>query len=196
MGMAGALLTMMLISLFIGRYNLDAGQILQVLQSRITGNGYPDLEVAEYVLWQVRLPRILMAVLVGAGLAVAGASLQGLFQNPLVSPDILGVCSGSGFGAALGILLTSAIGFFTAGLSFIFGLISIGLTLSMVRLKGQAQTLSYILSGIVVTSVFSALTSLRICGGYQRPAPAITFWLMGSFANTDFRDLKSYSYPF
>ena len=167
------LILLMLVSLLWGRYSMNSG------------------ELWEYIIFQVRLPRILIAALVGAGLAIAGASLQGLFQNPLVSPDILGVCSGSGFGAALGILLSSGLGFVTAGLAFTFGLISMFLTLSMVRVKGQSQTLSYILSGVMVTSVFNALTSLiQYVADVNDELPAITFWLMGSFANTNFENFR------
>lgn len=170
---------------------MNSGELLQVFQSKLFGIPHSGLEVAEHVVFQVRLPRILMAALVGAGLAIAGGALQGLFQNPLVSPDILGVCSGSGFGAALGILLSSGIGYITSGLSFGFGLISVILTLSMVRLKDRSQAMSYILSGIIVTSVFSALTSLiKYVADVNDQLPAITFWLMGSFANTAFNDVK------
>jgi len=170
---------------------MEYGDIFKLIEAKLFGTSYPGFEVAEHVLFQVRLPRILIALLVGAGLSIAGASLQGLFQNPLVSPDILGVCSGSGFGAALGILLTSGMGMMTTVLSLVFGLISMFLTLFMVRVKVQAQTMSYILSGIIVTSVFSALTSLiKYVADVNNQLPTITFWLMGSFANTEFNDLK------
>jgi iron complex transport system permease protein len=193
---AGILLCLMFMSLIMGRYNMDTKQIIQVFQSRITGNESPDLRIAAHVLWQVRLPRVLLAALIGAGLAIAGASLQGLFQNPLVSPDLLGVCSGSGFGAALGILFTSGTGLVTTGLSFGFGLVSVVLTLSMVRIKGRSQTMAYILSGIIVTSVFAALTSLiKYVADPNDQLPAITFWLMGSFANSSFEDLQMVLLP-
>ncbi len=189
--LAGLLILVMVASLFGGRYHMEYGDVLKLIEAKLSGASYPGFEVAEHVLFQVRLPRILIALLVGAGLSIAGASLQGLFQNPLVSPDILGVCSGSGFGAALGILLTSGMGVMTSVLSLAFGLISMFLTLFMVRSKGQAQTMSYILSGIIVTSVFSALTSLiKYVADVNDQLPAITFWLMGSFANTEFNDLK------
>jgi iron complex transport system permease protein len=189
--LAGFLIVVTAGSLFGGRYHMDYRDVTRIISARISGGMYPGLEIAEHILFQVRLPRILIALLVGAGLSIAGASLQGLFQNPLVSPDILGVCSGSGFGAALGILLTSGAGIITTILSFTFGLISVLLTLYMVRVKGQAQTMSYILSGIIVTSVFSALTSLiKYVADVNDQLPAITFWLMGSFANTEFSDLK------
>lgn len=188
--LGGLLAALMLISLMIGRYHMNCGELWQLIQSKLSGASYTGSDVTEHVLLKVRLPRILIAALVGAGLSVAGASLQGLFQNPLVSPDILGVCSGSGFGAALGILLTSEIGILTTGLSSVFGLASVSLTLLMVRSKGESQTMSYILSGIIVTSVFSALTSLiKYVADVNDILPAITFWLMGSFANTEFKDL-------
>ncbi|HWR30918.1 MAG TPA: iron ABC transporter permease [Negativicutes bacterium] len=194
--LGGLLIILMMVSLLWGRYYISSGQLWRIFQSQFFGMPHSGLEVAEHVVFQVRLPRILIATLVGAGLSVAGASLQGLFQNPLVSPDILGVCSGSGFGAALGILLTSGTSILTTGLSFACGLISVGLTLSMVRRKGQVQTISYILSGIIVTSVFSALTALiKYVADVNDILPAITFWLMGSFANTEFQELTMILLP-
>ncbi len=189
--LSGLLVFVTAASLFGGRYNMEYRDIFKIIEAKMSGISYPGLEIAEHIIFQVRLPRIFIALLVGAGLSIAGASLQGLFQNPLVSPDILGVCSGSGFGAALGILLTSGSGVTTMVLSSVFGLISVFLTLFMVRVKGQVQTMSYILSGIIVTSVFSALTSLiKYVADVNDQLPAITFWLMGSFANTEFNDLK------
>lgn len=190
-GFAALLFITMVSSLFMGRYEMDDGQTIQALLAPLTGEHNAEQEIARYIIFQVRLPRILLAALVGAGLAVAGASLQGLFQNPLVSPDILGVCSGAGFGAALGILWTSGLGLITTGLSFAFGLLSVTLTLGLVRLRGQAQATSYILSGIIVTSVFSALISLiKYVADTDEQLPAITFWLMGSFANSAWADVK------
>lgn len=188
---AGLLVLTIFMSLFWGRYHMNGGELLKVIQSKLFGVSHSGLEVVEHVIFQIRLPRILMAALVGGGLAIAGGALQGLFQNPLVSPDILGVSSGAGFGAALGILLTSGIGHITIGLSFAFGLLSVILTLSLVKAKGRSRTISYILSGIIVSSVFSALTSLiKYVADVNDQLPAITFWLMGSFVNTVFYDVQ------
>ena len=185
-----------ILSLFMGRYSITPDEILLLLKSKLISVTHPDLKIAEHIVFEVRLPRILIAALVGAGLSIVGASLQGIFQNPLVSPDILGVSAGAGFGAALGILFTAGVGFMTTGLSFSFGLLSVVLTLSMVRLKGQSQTLSYILAGIIVTSVFSALISLiKYVADTDDQLPSIIFWLMGSFANKGYEDLKLILFP-
>jgi len=187
----GLLVIAIILSIFLGRYSISPNEILILLKSKLMAVTYSDLKIAEHIIFEIRLPRVLIAALVGAGLSIVGASLQGIFQNPLVSPDILGVSSGAGFGAALGILFTSGIGLMTASLSFLFGLISVLLTLSMVRVKGQSQTMSYILAGIIVTSVFTALTSLiKYVADTEDQLPSIVFWLMGSFANKSFYDLK------
>lgn len=192
----GLLVLAMVLSLFWGRYSISSDEILLLFKSKLMLGTYSDLKVAEHIVFELRLPRILIAALVGAGLSIVGASLQGIFQNPLVSPDILGVSSGAGFGAALGILFTSGVGLMTTGLSFSFGLISVILTLSMVRVKGQSQTISYILAGIIVTSVFSALTSLiKYVADTEDQLPSIIFWLMGSFANKGYDDLNLITLP-
>ncbi|MBS7527958.1 iron ABC transporter permease [Fusibacter paucivorans] len=187
----GLLIVVMILSLFLGRYSIRPDEVVRLFKGRMLLESYSDLKVAEHIIFDVRLPRVLIAALVGAGLSIVGASLQGIFQNPLVSPDILGVSSGAGFGAALGILLTSGAGLITAGLSFFFGLLSVLLTLSLVRVKEHSQTMSYILAGIIVTSVFTALTSLiKYVADTEDQLPSIIFWLMGSFANKNFDDLQ------
>lgn len=111
------------------------------------------------------------------------------FKIPLSALIFWGFAPDPVFGAALGILLTSGLGFLTAGLSFAFGLVSVCLTLLMAHVKGESKTLSYILAGVMVTSVFNALTSLiQYVADVNDQLPAITFWLMGSFANTEFDD--------
>lgn len=188
--LTAVLVLAMIVSLFWGRYSIQPDEILLLVKSKLISDPCLDLEVADHIVFQVRLPRILIAALVGAGLSIVGASLQGIFQNPLVSPDILGVSSGAGFGAALGILLTSGVGLMTIGLSFAFGLLSVLLILSMVHVKGQSQTISYILAGIIVSSVFTALTSLiKYVADTDDQLPSIIFWLMGSFANKGYDDL-------
>jgi iron complex transport system permease protein len=152
---------------------------------------------AGIVLLQVRLPRLLAAMLVGGGLALAGAAYQGLFNNPMVSPDILGASAGAGFGAALGILC----GFHVVaiqGMSFAMGLLAVGLAWSIgsgLCRRGD-PVLMLVLVGILIASVFTALISFAkyLADPYDR-LPAITYWLMGSFASINSKDLKLSAVP-
>jgi iron complex transport system permease protein len=181
-------------SLFLGRYYVEPGEVLKVLWANISG--YAEKSMDNTVVWDIRIPRVLLAVLVGAGLSAAGASFQGCFHNPLVSPDVLGVSSGAGFGAALGILLTAGTTGVTAVLAFGFGLLSVLLSWLLSRIKRESTILSLVLSGIIVSAVFNALISLvKFVADTDSQLPAITYWLMGSFANTTFGELKTVCIP-
>lgn len=132
------------------------------------------------IVFDVRLPRIIAAVLVGASLSIAGATFQGLFKNPLVSPDLLGVSNGAGFGAALAILF-SAGNFFIQLSSFIFGLISVSITYLISKSYKIEGTLLLVLSGIAVSAFFNALISgTKFLADPYDKLPEIVFWLMGS----------------
>lgn len=178
-------------SLIFGRYEMNFSDICTVFANRFKGIQDGTLKTIDHILINVRLPRILLAALVGAGLSISGASLQGTFQNPLVSPDLLGVCAGSGFGAALSILLFSDNNIFMSILPFVFGICSILLVFFLARTGRQTGTLSLVLAGIIVSSIFNALTSLvKYVADTGDKLPTITYWLMGSFSNTSYEDLK------
>ncbi len=190
------LILLLLISIFIslrlGRYDISTADI----KALFVPNDNVNLDMVKFILFENRLPRILVVILVGAGLSVVGAALQGVFQNPLVSPDIIGVSAGSGFGAALGILISSGIGIVTIISSFTFGIVSLTLTLLIVKARKQRDIMSYVLGGIITTSVFSALTSLlKYVADKDDQLPAIVFWLMGSFANKSYDDLFLVIFP-
>lgn len=178
-------------SLIAGRYSMSLTDIRQVITNRAYGIQDDTLKIIDHVLINIRLPRILLAGIVGAGLSISGAALQGTFQNPLVSPDLLGVCAGAGFGAALGILLFSDYSMLTSLLPFVFGMSSVLLVFFLASAKGHAETLSLVLAGIIVSSIFNALTSLvKYVADTGDKLPAITFWLMGSFSNTTYTDIR------
>ena len=178
-------------SMVFGRYKISLVDIGNVIKNRINGTYDDTLKIMDHVLINVRLPRILLAGLVGAGLSISGAALQGTFQNPLVSPDLLGVCAGAGFGAALGILLFSDHSVISSLLPFVFGISSILLVFFLAGGQGRTETLSLVLSGIIVSSIFNALTSLvKYVADTGDKLPAITFWLMGSFSNTTYTHIK------
>jgi iron complex transport system permease protein len=185
------------ISLFIGRYDVVPSHVILLLAAPIVNllpadivHIYPVWSAAEEnVIWQIRLPRVIAAVLVGAGLSVAGAAYQGLFKNPLVSPDILGVASGAGFGAALAILLSWNMAMIQVS-AFCFGILAVTITYMLSRFYRTTPTLILVLSGIIVGAFFTALISLTkyVADPYEK-LPAITFWLMGSLAAVRYSDI-------
>ena len=143
------------------------------------------------VFFDVRLPRSLTAVLGGTGLAVSGAVYQGLFRNPLVSPDILGVSAGCAFGAALGLILPGSPFGIVRALSFAFGLSAVGLAAGIARAVAVRPVLVLILAGLVVTSMFNALLMvLKYTADPYSQLPAIVFWVMGSMHRCSWADVR------
>lgn len=178
-----------LVSLGFGRVTIPFTTVLKILASPLLPLE-PDWSATAYsVVMDVRLPRVLAGVLVGAALSISGASFQGVFQNPLVSPHILGVAAGAGFGAALAILLFDNL-LMIHLTSFLFGLSSVGMTYALSRVYKTTPILMLVLSGIVVGSLFSALTSfLKYIADPMNKMPAIVFWLLGSLNHVSARDL-------
>nr|NJM04902.1 iron ABC transporter permease [Desulfobacula sp.] len=176
-------------SLCLGRVTIPFLQTLKILFSPILSLD-PDWSETTYsVVMDVRLPRILAGLLVGAALSISGASFQGVFQNPLVSPHILGVAAGAGFGAALAILFFDNIWMIHL-ISFLFGLASVAMTYALSRVYKMTPVLMLVLSGIVVGSLFSALTSLlKYMADPMNKMPAIVFWLLGSLNHVSFKNL-------
>jgi iron complex transport system permease protein len=145
---------------------------------------------AEKVLLEIRLPRVGAAVLIGAALSLAGVSYQGMFRNPLVSPDILGASTGAGFGAALAILAGANYYVITAS-AFVFGLGAVTLAYTVSRFSRANETLAMILSGMVVSSLFAAGTSfIKLVADTDDKLPQITYWLMGMLSSIKTVDLK------
>jgi iron complex transport system permease protein len=180
----------MVISLFIGKYHASPADIVNLVASKILpfvhSNASPNLTTA---ILQVRLPRILLAMLVGMSLAIGGVSFQGLFRNPLVSSQILGVSSGASFGAALGIVLSQS-ALVTQLLAFVFGLAAVGISLTITKFYRSSPTLTLVLAGVVIGSLFSSLVSLiTYTADPNLKLPAIVFWLMGSLASSANSDL-------
>ena len=176
-------------SLCLGRVTIPFLQTLKILFSPVLSLE-PDWSETTYsVVMDVRLPRILAGLQVGAALSISGASFQGVFQNPLVSPHILGVAAGAGFGAALAILFFDNIWMIHL-ISFLFGLASVAMTYALSRVYKMTPVLMLVLSGIVVGSLFSALTSLlKYMADPMNKMPAIVFWLLGSLNHVSFKNL-------
>lgn len=179
-----ATLFLALIALCLGQYTIALQDVIKVLTLQEV-----DLANAENVIFNIRIPRILVSLIVGSGLATAGASFQALFSNPLATPDTLGCANGASFGAALGILLgLNALGIQISAL--IFGILAVVLVFVFTRYRHANQIMMIILGGMVVSSLFSALVSLiKYVADPNDVLPVITFWLMGSFSNSTVRSL-------
>ena len=176
-------------SFMLGRYPIEPWTLIRVLASRVIPVTPDWPSQVETVLFNVRLPRVLMAALIGAGLSAAGAAYQGIFKNPMVSPDVLGASSGAGFGAALGLFLSfsyQGVSF----LAFVLGLSAVGaVCLISSRVKCN-QTLGLVLAGMMISSLFTAAVSfLKLVADPNNTLPVITYWLMGSLASIRPKDL-------
>lgn len=190
--LAVVFLVLLTVSALLGRFHLRFSELAALL-------GLSDAPVragAENVLFSIRLPRIAAAALIGASLSAAGASYQGMFRNPMVSPDILGASTAAGFGAALAILLGAD--YFGISLTaFFFGLVAVGLSYLVSRFARTNETVALILAGMVVSSLFSAGTSyIKLVADTQEQLPAITYWLMGSLSSIKQRDVLFLLIPF
>lgn len=188
-------LAVLLGSLLVGRYALSPGQLVHMLWARITG-GAADWPISDdKVVFAVRLPRVAAASLVGAALAVSGAAYQGMFRNPMVSPDILGASTGAGFGAAVAILLGA--GYFgISAAAFCCGLLAVAAAWLVSRLSKANQAVALILAGMMISSLFSAGTSfVKLVADTQQQLPAITYWLMGSLSSIKDMDVVFLAIP-
>ena len=182
------LLVAAVFSLQNGRYPVSGTQLLSLLLDGRCKD--PHLHT---VMYNIRLPRIIAAIAVGGALSLAGAAYQGMFRNPMVSPDILGVSSGAGFGAALAILLSLPVAGVQAS-AFAGGILAVVLAISISRSIGRHHNaiLVLVLSGIIISALFSALISLaKFSADPENRLPAITFWLMGSLADIRLQELPT-----
>lgn len=176
-------------SFMLGRYPIEPWTLIRVLASRVIPVTPDWPSQVETVLFNVRLPRVLMAALIGAGLSAAGAAYQGIFKNPMVSPDVLGASSGAGFGAALGLFLSfsyQGVSF----LAFVLGLSAVGAVYLISSRVKYNQTLGLVLAGMMISSLFTAAVSfLKLVADPNNTLPVITYWLMGSLASIRPKDV-------
>ena len=176
-------------SIVLGRYPIKIKEVIGILLSRFHPIEEFWTEGMEIVLFNIRLPRIALGCMVGCCLSVAGASYQGVFQNPMASPDILGASSGAALGAALAILNYGS-GFMITASAFFFSLITVALVYLISRRARGDNIITLILSGIMVSSLFSAGTSLiKLVADPNDQLPAITYWLMGSLSGAKREDV-------
>lgn len=174
------------LALCLGRYMVAPDTALSILVSQFLPIDPHWQPVEETVVLSIRLPRVLMALLIGGGLAVSGAAFQGLFGNPLVSPHILGVSSGAGFGAALTILAVRHMAFVPVG-ALAFGIVAVMLALWISRRGGRSSVFMLILGGVITAAMFEALLSLlKYVADPNDTLPTIVYWLMGSLTSSSY----------
>ena len=193
--LSGVLIAAVIASLALGRYPIRLRELAGILGSRIFPVEPFWTPVQESLLLQHRLPRILLACMVGCCLSSAGAAYQGVFQNPMAAPDILGASSGAAFGAALAILLGLGQSMIIL-LAFVCSLITVALVIyTGSRAKGK-RVLGLVLAGIMIGSLASSGTSfIKMVADPEDQLPAITYWLMGSLNGTDPGDLLFAAIP-
>ena len=184
------LAAIVLVSFALGKYSVSPAELVEGIMRHfregvLSGD---DLSL-DKVIFNIRIPRILLVVLVGAALASAGASFQGMFRNPLVSPDLLGASAGASLGACIGLLLGWP-AILTQLMAFATGLIAVGIAVFMNRMVKYDRLLGLVLGGILVSTLFQAGTSIvKLCADVNDKLPSITYWLMGSFSGANQRDL-------
>lgn len=182
-------LILLMASLGLGRYPIDPLTVIKVLWSQIVPMDATWTSQVETVLLQIRVPRVLMGALIGAGLSASGCAYQGIFQNPMASPDMLGASNGACLGAAIGLLIGLDY-HLTTLTAFAGGLCALALVLLMNSKVQWNQMLCLILSGIMVGSLASAgISYIKLVADPTNTLPAITYWLMGSLASIRTRDL-------
>ena len=182
--MALALLLLFLLSFVWGRYDVPLGEVVRILLSRLFPLTQTWTDNMAIAVWNVRMPRILLACLVGCALSAAGAGYQTVFQNPMAAPDILGASSGACFGAALAILTGQSTVMITV-FAFLVSLLSVALVYLVGNHTRGNRVVNLLLAGIMVGSLFSACTSyIKLVADPTNQLPQITYWLMGSLSGT------------
>lgn len=178
-----------IIALGTGRYSIPFVDVVKILASPITNNVGEISDIAKSLVLNSRLPRVITALLVGMGLATSGVAMQGLFSNPMATSDTIGVTSGASFGAVLGILMGGS-AFFIQITAFTFGLLATLFTIMLSKISKNQSLIMVILSGMVVSSFFSALVSLmKTVADPESQLQSIVYWLMGSMVSASFDKL-------
>ncbi|MEG0322415.1 MAG: iron ABC transporter permease [Raoultibacter sp.] len=191
------LVAAVLISFTLGRYDMSVLDVLKVAANQILGmQTFPE-STHITVVTQVRFPRVIAALVIGAALAAAGASYQGLFRNPMVSPDLLGASAGAGFGASAALLMGGNM--YVVQLSaFVCGIVAVLLTyfISKAVSRGESMVLCLVLTGMVVTALFQAfITMTKYVADPDDKLPSITYWLMGGLSSIRIEDLPMLIIP-
>jgi iron complex transport system permease protein len=170
-------LPVFIFSTFLGTYHIDPLEIIKVILSKFTPFEYSYPHIYDVVIFNVRFPRILLAMITGMALSTAGATFQGVFRNPLVSPYILGLSSGAAFGAALCIAVIPQIPV-QAG-AFLFSLIALSFSYATARTGRQTSTIALVLAGVITSSIFGALLAIIQFMVDEKSLQSIVYWNMG-----------------
>ena len=174
-------------SFMMGKYAMTPVEVCQTFWAHLFDPANVDPKM-DRVLFRIRLPRVGVVMLVGAALAVAGASYQGMFKNPLTSPDLLGASAGASLGACLALLWGLA-GEYVQLFAFLGGMLAVGMAVWLNRQVDYDPTLGLVLAGILVSTLFqSGMSMVKFLADADDKLPTITFWLMGSFANVNASD--------
>ncbi len=188
-GLGVILFVLFLVSFVLGRYDVSIIQVLRILFSHIFPLKVTWTSQMYSAVVNIRLPRILLACLVGCCLSSAGAAYQGVFQNPMASPDVLGASSGASFGAALAILSGLVANGITVS-AFFWSILTVVIAYLVANRAPGNKVLSLVLAGMVISSLFSAGTSyIKLVADPTNQLPAITYWLMGSLNNTQMSEV-------
>ena len=192
------LILTIIISFNVGRYAVSIDNVLKILFKNIFHFEKTWEDVYETIVWNVRMPRIIAALLIGAALSVSGATYQGLFRNPMVSPDILGASAGASVGACM-MMLFNQNGAIIQISAFVFGLVAVMLTYSLSKAIGNSTdtVLMLVLCGLIVSTLFQAFVSIiKYVADTDSQLPEITYWLMGSIAKVTYKDILFFLIPF
>lgn len=179
----------MILSLFIGKFTIAPVDIVQMVVFNLMGAETSHPSVYNTVIFEVRLPRVLLGMLAGASLSVSGAAFQGIFRNPLVSPYILGLSSGAAFGAALSLAFAPQLPVQLSAL--FFSLVAVGFAYYIATSRGSTPVISLLLAGVIVSAVFDSLLSIIQMAVNERALQSIVYWLMGSLATASWPKIYS-----
>lgn len=183
------LIVAIVVSGYLGKYPIEFREYMETVLAHVFPAHFEEIPEVATILFKIRWPRIILAVLIGAGLSMSGATYQALFQNPMLSQDILGASQGAAFGAALGLFFNQSYEVVVFS-SFLFGLGAVLLVLGINRLIKSQSKLNMILIGMMVGSLFSSAVSfLKLIGDPTNTLPAITYWLMGSLSSIKMQDV-------
>ncbi len=191
------LILISVIALLWGQYPIDLPTFMGYIEFKLLGGaGNDTYTLLDNIILQIRLPRVLLAILIGASLAVSGAAFQAMFVNPLVSPGILGVLAGAAFGAALGMLISEQ-WYVVQVLAFVFGFVAVGVAVAIGGMVSNSRsTIMLVLGGVISSSLFTALLSvIKYVADPYSTLPAIVYWLMGSLTMADLHSVLLVSIP-
>lgn len=183
------------VSFTLGKYDMNLKELICTMYYHFADPSKIIDKNMETVLFNIRIPRVIVVLMVGAGLSIAGASYQGMFKNPLVSPDILGASAGAGFGASIALLFSQSMA--TVQIcSFCGGILAVVMATQVNKVMKYDPILALVLGGILIRTLFtSGLSIIKFLADTDDQLPAITFWLMGSFASTNKSDILAVFIP-